>query len=265
MVMSGTYDPFLVALSVAVAILASFTALNLSGRLLAADRAARPWWLIAAAVALGGGIWSMHFIGMLALVMPMHATYDVWLTLASLLLPILVVGAGLLILSRFGNGLWPLLVAGGLAGLGIVTMHYVGMAAMHMPGVSVSYDQGLVSASVWIALVAATAAFWVAFRTEKILELLVAAVVMGFAIAGMHYTAMAAAQFSMGDHATGFAGPQMEPGILAVAVASAASILLLLRPAARHAHRPRSPGADAKRAEASRPASKRVRHRHDSG
>ena len=127
MTISGSYDPFLVILSVAVAILASFTALNLAGRLLAADRAAKPWWLIAAAVALGGGIWSMHFVGMLAFVMPMPATYDVWLTLLSLALPILVVGTGLLILSRFGNGLGPLLVAGGLAGLGVVVMHYGGM------------------------------------------------------------------------------------------------------------------------------------------
>jgi NO-binding membrane sensor protein with MHYT domain len=140
MTMSGYYDPLLVILSVAVAILASFTALNLAGRLLAADRPARLWWLVAAAVALGGGIWSMHFVGMLALVMPMPATYGVQLTLLSLLLPIVVVGAGLFILSRFGNGLVPLLTAGVLAGLGVVVMHYGGMAGMRMPGVSISYD-----------------------------------------------------------------------------------------------------------------------------
>jgi diguanylate cyclase (GGDEF)-like protein/PAS domain S-box-containing protein len=228
MVMNGYYDPFLVALSIAVAILASFTALNLSGRLLATDRATRRWWLLAAAVALGGGIWSMHFVGMLAFVMPMHTTYDVWLTLVSLLLPVLVVGAGLLILSRLGNGLWPLLGAGVLAGLGIVVMHYVGMSAMRMPGIRISYDPWLVAASVGIAIVAATAAFWLAFRTEKGREHLVAAVVMGFAIAGMHYTGMAAALFTMDDHATVSAGPQIEPAILAIAVASATSILLLL-------------------------------------
>ncbi|HEX9569454.1 MAG TPA: MHYT domain-containing protein, partial [Rhodospirillales bacterium] len=164
--MSGSYDPVLVSLSVAVAILASFTALNLAGRLLAADRAAKLWWLIAAAVALGGGIWSMHFVGMLAFVMPMPATYDVWLTLLSLALPILVVGAGLLILSRYGNGFGPLLVAGGLAGLGVVVMHYGGMAAMQMPGVGIVYDPALVAASVAIAIVAATAAFRLAFRTQ---------------------------------------------------------------------------------------------------
>ena len=83
MIMSGYYDPILVALSIAVAIFASFTALNLAGRLLAADNRARFWWLSAASVALGGGIWSMHFVGMLAFVMPMPATYDVQLTLVS--------------------------------------------------------------------------------------------------------------------------------------------------------------------------------------
>jgi diguanylate cyclase (GGDEF)-like protein/PAS domain S-box-containing protein len=228
MTMSGTYDPLLVILSVAVAILASFTALNLAGRLLAADRAAKPWWLIAAAVALGGGIWSMHFVGMLAFIMPMPATYDVWQTLLSLALPILVVGAGLVILSRFGNGAGPLLLAGVLAGLGVVVMHYGGMAAMRMPGVGIDYDPVLVAASVAIAIIAATAAFWLAFRTQTLVQHAAAAVVMGAAIAGMHYTGMAAAAFIMDGHAETTTAPQIEPGILAVAVASAASILLLL-------------------------------------
>jgi len=121
--MAGSYDLVLVALSIAVAIFASFTALNLAGRLVAADRRSRPWWILAASLALGGGIWSMHFVGMLALEMQMAATYDVQLTLLSLLLPVLVVAAGLLVLSHFGNGLVPLLAAGLLAGSGIVVMH----------------------------------------------------------------------------------------------------------------------------------------------
>jgi diguanylate cyclase (GGDEF)-like protein/PAS domain S-box-containing protein len=170
----------------------------------------------------------MHFVGMLAFVMPMPATYDVQLTLVSLLLPILVVGGGLLILSRYGNGAVPLLIAGVLAGLGVVVMHYSGMAAMRMTGVSIAYDWFLVAASVAIAIIAATAAFWLAFRTKKTWERLGAAVVMGFAIAGMHYTAMAAAVFTMDHHLVASIRPEIQPGILAVAVVSAASILLLL-------------------------------------
>jgi PAS domain S-box-containing protein len=224
----GYYDPILVALSVAVAILASFTALNVAGRLLVAEGTARIWWLLAAALALGGGIWSMHFVGMLAFIMPMPATYDVGLTLTSLLLPILVVGAGLLILSRFGNALLPLVAAGLLAGLGVVAMHYSGMAAMHMSGTRIEYDPRLVAASVAIAIIAATAAFWLAFRTTRTRERMAAAVVMGLAIAGMHYTAMAAATFTMEQHIAASVGREIQPGILAVAVVSASSILLLL-------------------------------------
>jgi diguanylate cyclase (GGDEF)-like protein/PAS domain S-box-containing protein len=200
----------------------------LAGRLLASDKSARPWWLAAAALALGGGIWSMHFVGMLALRMPMPVTYEVELTLVSLLLPILVVGTGLFILSWFGNGIGPLLAAGLLAGLGVVAMHYSGMAAMRMPGVSIVYDERLVSASVVIAIVAATAAFWLAFRTKKTWERVAASIVMGLAIAGMHYTGMAAATFTMDHHHAVHGRPEIEPGILAVGVVSASSILLLL-------------------------------------
>jgi diguanylate cyclase (GGDEF)-like protein/PAS domain S-box-containing protein len=224
----GSYDPLLVSLSVAVAIFASFTALNLAGRLLATDGAARSWWLLAASLALGGGIWSMHFVGMLAFNMPSPATYEVRLTLLSLLLPVLVTGAGFHTVSRYGNGWRPLLAAGLLAGLGVVVMHYSGMAAMRMPGISLSYAPRLVAASIAIAIVAATAAFWLAFRMSKTWERLAAAVVMGIAIAGMHYTAMAAARFSMVEHPHAMLGPVIQPGILAVAVVSAASILLLL-------------------------------------
>lgn len=228
MEMRGHYDPLLVTLSVGVAIFASFTALNLAGRLLAADRATRLWWLLASSVALGGGIWSMHFVGMLAFVMPMPISYDVDLTLLSLVLPIIVVGGGLLTVSHFGNSLWPLLAAGLLAGLGVVVMHYSGMAAMDMPGVNINYDPWLVAASVVIAIVAATAAFWLAFRTDSTLERFGAAIVMGLAIAGMHYTGMAAATFVMDEHSPASVRSGIEPEMLAIAVVSASSVLLLL-------------------------------------
>jgi len=228
MELRGHYDLLLVTLSVGVAIFASFTALNLAGRLLAADRSTRLWWLLASSVALGGGIWSMHFVGMLAFVMPMPVSYNVDLTLLSLVLPVFVVGGGLLTVSRFGNSLWPLLAAGLLAGLGVVVMHYSGMAAMEMPGVRITYDSLLVGASVAIAIVAATAAFWLAFRTDSTLERFGAAIVMGLAIAGMHYTAMAAASFAMDEHSPALVRPGIEPGMLAIAVVSASSVLLLL-------------------------------------
>ena len=228
--LSGSYDPVLVALSIAVATLASLTALSLAGRLLVAERRAQLWWILAASVALGGGIWSMHFVGMLAFVMPTPATFDVQLTLFSLLLPIFLVSAGFVTVGRFGKGFVQLLTAGLLAGFGIVTMHYTGMAAMRIPGVSVTYDPWLVAASVIIALVSATVAFWLAFRTSRTWERLLASVVMGLAISGMHYTAMAAALFTMNNATIAAAAlsPEFEPGVLAVAVVSASTILLLL-------------------------------------
>jgi diguanylate cyclase (GGDEF)-like protein/PAS domain S-box-containing protein len=228
MIIAGHYDPILVALSIAVAILASFTALNLAGRLLAAEQAARAWWLAAASVALGGGIWTMHFVGMLALEMPMPLAFDVQLTLLSLVLPIVVVAAGLFAVSRFGNGLWPLLTAGMLAGFGVVTMHYTGMAAMHMPGMSVVYNPWLVGASVAIAIVASTAALWLAFCTKGTLERALAAVVMGLAISGMHYTGMEAATFVAGHHAGSTPRGEIQTDILALALAGAFSFLLVL-------------------------------------
>jgi diguanylate cyclase (GGDEF)-like protein/PAS domain S-box-containing protein len=133
-----------------------------------------------------------------------------------------------LTVSRFGNGLLPLLAAGLLAGSGIVVMHYSGMSAMHMPGVRISYNAWLVWASVAIAVIAATAAFWLAFRTEGTLERFAAAVVMGLAIAGMHYTAMGAAHFVMDGQSVEHGDVGIEQGMLAIAVVSASSILLLL-------------------------------------
>src|SRR3954469_3451109 len=110
MEMHGHLDPFLVAVSVGVATFASFTALNLTGRLAVADKAAQRWWLLAAALALGGGIWSMHFVGMLAFSMEAPMFYDVRLTPMPLLLPVAATGLGLSAACRFGTGWRPILI-----------------------------------------------------------------------------------------------------------------------------------------------------------
>jgi diguanylate cyclase (GGDEF)-like protein/PAS domain S-box-containing protein len=224
----GSYDPVLVVLSVAVAVFASFTALNLAGRLLAADASNRNWWLLAAALSLGGGIWSMHFVGMLALTMPMPTTYDLELTFLSLIIPFVAAGAGLYILCQFQTGWRPLLAGGLLVGVGAVAMHYVGMKAMRMPGVAVTHDPRLVAASVAIAIGAATAALALAFRTRDAKQRLAASAVMGSSIASMHYTAMAAANFTMTAHTEQAISPALQPGMLGVAVFSGACTLLLL-------------------------------------
>jgi len=203
--MHGTYNLWLVALSLVVATLASFTALDLSGRLsLLTQAGLRRAWLAGGAAAMGIGIWSMHFIGMLAFSLPIALGYDLVITAGSLVIAVLVSYFALFVITR--AKLTPRrLVAGGiLMGFGIAGMHYTGDAAMRMkPGIQ--YDPVLVAVSIVIAIVASCVALWIA-RTlsdadqrHMIAKRLGAAVVMGIAITGMHYTGSAAAAFPLGS------------------------------------------------------------------
>ncbi|MDG5489875.1 MHYT domain-containing protein [Sphingomonas sp. BGYR3] len=194
--MTGIHDPALVPVSIGIAVLASFTALSIVARMRAASGRATYLWLCAAAVALGGGVWSMHFVAMLAYRMPgMVMRHDLALTLVSLVLAIGATGLGL------GGMDWnrPRRLRVGLAGLfiggGVAAMHYVGMSGMYMAGYSVVYDVRWVALSILIALAAATAAVWLASRDYGRGRQLGAAIVMGAAIAGMHYAAMAGVGF----------------------------------------------------------------------
>ena len=199
MTVSGTHDWYLVLLSIAVAILASFTALNLAGRVRASRGRSRSLWLAAAAITLGGGIWSMHFVAMLAFSMPnMPMSYDLGPTLLSLAIAIAFTAAGLATFNWQQVTRGRIAVAGGLIAAGVVAMHYIGMAAMRMPAM-LSYDPRWVAASVVIALVASTAATWLASREQRLGRRVLAAIVMGAAIAGMHYAGMYAAIFTSAD------------------------------------------------------------------
>src|SRR5712672_4156387 len=195
MVVTGTHDPYLVALSILVASFASYTALDLGEHIGAARGLARRAWLAAAAITMGGGIWSMHFIGMLAFVMPVPMSYDIELTIFSLVVAIVVTGGGFYVISRGGASPLRLVLSGIFMGLGIVAMHYTGMAAMRGHA-ELDYDRLLVALSVVIAIGASTAALWRAFRTTHLGQKLIAAVVMGLAISGMHYTAMGGTTFA---------------------------------------------------------------------
>jgi NO-binding membrane sensor protein with MHYT domain len=187
MVVTGTHDPYLVALSILVACFASYTALDLSGHVGPARGFARRVWLVAAALAMGGGIWSMHFVAMLAFIMPTPMSYDIGLTSLSLVVAIFVTGVGFYVISRQSASPLPLILSGIFMGLGIAGMHYTGMAAMR-GHVELSYDPLFVALSLVIAIGASTVALWLAFRTTDLGQKLVAAVVMGLAISGMHYT-----------------------------------------------------------------------------
>jgi PAS domain S-box-containing protein len=191
----GSYNWYLVALSVAVACFASYTALDLGGRIRQSREWTRRAWLTTAAIAMGGGIWSMHFVAMLAFVMPMPVSYDIGLTVLSLLVAIGVTGVGFYVIGTREATALQLAFSGLFMGSGIVAMHYTGMAAMRMAA-ALQYDQALVAVSFLIAAGASIAALWLAFRTAAVWQQMLAAVVMGFAISGMHYTGMAAATFS---------------------------------------------------------------------
>jgi NO-binding membrane sensor protein with MHYT domain len=194
MVVTGTYNPYLVALSILVACVASYTALDLSGHVVPARGFARRVWLVAAALTMGGGIWSMHFVAMLAFIMPIPMSYDIGLTTLSLVVAIIVTGVGFYVISRHSASRLRLVLSGIFMGLGIAGMHYTGMAAMR-GNIELSYDPLFVALSLVIAIGASTVALWVAFRTTDLGQKLVAAVVMGLAISGMHYTGMRAALF----------------------------------------------------------------------
>ena len=194
------YDPWLVALSVAMASFASYVALDLAKRVRGDDRRiARNWW-IGGSVALGTGIWSMHFIGMQAFSIPVELGYTPLLTIVSWLAAIAVSAVALAVAGQSTLGWRRLALGSATMGSGIGAMHYTGMAALEMaPGIV--WNAALVAASLGIAVVASAAALQIFFWLRRVadgrsyLRQSLAAVVMGAAISGMHYTGMAAAAF----------------------------------------------------------------------
>ncbi len=199
----SSYNPLLVGASLLVAILASYTALDMAGRITTAQGRAARWWLAGGASAMGVGIWSMHFIGMLAFSLPIPLGYDPAITLLSLLIAIASSVFALWLVCQ-DNLPWKRLLLGAiLMGLGIASMHYTGMAAMRMVPL-IHYIPSLFILSIVIAIVASGAALWISFHLRRPRSRVhryraAAGVVMGIAIVGMHYTGMAAAEFSLGS------------------------------------------------------------------
>lgn len=218
--MPVTYDMTLVALSVVIAGCAAYTCFHLASRMDSAGGAARKGLLAGAAVTMGGGIWSMHFIAMLAFRLPVAVGYDLLLSLVSALIAILVTGVALLVVTSFGPLTHPRLAGGGLLmGFGIAAMHYTGMAAMRADA-TMRYDMLIVAASVVIAVAASTVALWLAVNLPGFRLRALAAAVMGFAISGMHYTGMAAVTFAPSPHAAApAAAPMLSQPLLASIIA----------------------------------------------
>jgi PAS domain S-box-containing protein len=195
----GSYDYRLVVLSVLIAILAAYTALDLGERITASRDWARLYWLLGGAASMGIGIWSMHYIGMLAFSLPVPILYDWPTVLLSLVSAILASEVALFVVSRRKMGSRRALTGSTFMGGGIVALHYIAMGAMRLPAMC-RYSPFLVTLSVLVALAGSYVALWLVFffrgEPDRILRKAGGAVLMGIAIAGMHYTAMAAATFT---------------------------------------------------------------------
>ena len=232
--MTGTYDVRLVVLSLIVAIIASYTALELAGRVSQKHGKNSLTWLVGGAVSMGSGIWSMHFIGMLAFHLPIVVAYDAAATVLSIAIAIVVSGLALYVVTRpimTGRNI----TAGAiLMGVGISAMHYTGMYAMRMSP-PIDYNPPVFVASVIVAIAASFAALWIAFRLRHtgfgvaFFAKLGSAAIMGLAITGMHYTGMAAAQFAPDSVCLAVDSTHgMQSGALAVTIGIATICILAI-------------------------------------
>jgi NO-binding membrane sensor protein with MHYT domain len=173
--------------------LGAFLGLRCTTRALAYEGVARARWLALAAVSMGAmGIWVMHFVAMLGFAIPGETIrYDVQGTLLAMLVAVVVMGAGLFIVGFAPQSWRTLVVAGAITGIGVASVHYTAMAAMRMPA-RMTYNPVLFALSGLIGIVIAIGVFWAALRLHAILPTIGAALIMGAAVCGMHYTGMAA-------------------------------------------------------------------------
>ncbi len=199
------------ALSYALSVLGSVLGLICAGRIRTASSAGqRAWWGILAAWAIGGtAIWTMHFMAMLGFaVSGSRIKYDVPVTVVSALLAVVAVGIGLAIVGTGRLSAVRVLAGGLFTGAGVAAMHYTGMAAMRLNG-ELGYDPTRVALSVLIAVVAATAALWLAMTVRRGVAIFASALVMGVAVNGMHFTGMSALSVHLHERRGEVAGAEV--------------------------------------------------------
>ncbi|MEN6587127.1 MAG: EAL domain-containing protein [Sulfuricella sp.] len=240
---TGNYDPVLVGLSIAVAIFASYASLLVSQYVSTTTTdTTRRLWVVVGGQCLGIGIWAMHFVGMLAFSLPCASSYDATITFLSTVPGILASTLAIKIISRREISHLRLATGGLLIGAGIGAMHYSGMAAMRLNGL-IRYDIKLFFLSIVVAIVLAMLALWIRFRLQSLqarwntLVTIISAVVLGLAVSGMHYTAMAAAYFIRGD-ASSIVDPGMSPTFLAAVVLALTCVIIVVTIAATYVGRP---------------------------
>ncbi|MFE1951580.1 MHYT domain-containing protein [Streptomyces sp. NPDC059524] len=230
--MQGTVDGFSYGLVTPVvaylmACLGGALGLRCTTRSLHVAHTWRAGWLALGSAAIGSGIWTMHFIAMMGFTVrgvPIH--YDKPTTFASLGVAVVMVGVGVFIVGYKGASGPALFTGGTITGLGVASMHYLGMAGMRLHG-TLQYNTYTVGASVLIAMVAATAALWAAVQVRGILWSLGASLVMGLAVSGMHYMGMAGVSVQLHGAATGSPAGDSAAGILAPMLIGPLCFLLL--------------------------------------
>ncbi|MFF3287639.1 MHYT domain-containing protein [Streptomyces sp. NPDC003023] len=230
--MQGTVDGFGYGLVTPVAAylmacLGGALGLRCTARAVRAEGSFRPGWLALGATAIGSGIWSMHFIAMMGFsVEEAPIGYDRATTFASLAAAILMVGTGIFIVGYRGATRMSLITGGTITGLGVASMHYLGMAGIRLPG-HIEYDTVTVGLSVVVAVVAATTALWAAVSVSGFMASLGASLVMGLAVSGMHYTGMAAVSVRLHEVVDAAAVTDPPVGALAPVLVGPAVFLLL--------------------------------------
>ncbi len=218
------YSPFLVSASVLVAIMAAFTCLRLTSGLRNLSFSRRKVRIAQASIALGGGIWSMHFIGMLAVTLPFIVNYDPLLTISSALIAILITGCGLLLLHFGARTNARIAMSGTLTGIGIASMHYTGMAAISANCI-VTYRPLGIALSVLISIAASTFAMWLAYSNRSVLRTAIGAIVLGLSISAMHYVGMLNTTFAQAANFVAQPIPAIDPQVLAISVSLSAFVI----------------------------------------
>ncbi|MDM0111028.1 MHYT domain-containing protein [Variovorax sp. J22R133] len=190
-----TYQIPLVVLSYAMAVIGSLVALTAARRLIGRNGKVNRYSAISAGIALGGiGVWSMHFVGMLAVKINMGVSYSMLETIVSLVAAVAATSVALVYVAQAPRQLRRVVGAGSFLGLGVALMHYLGMYGMRFGGF-IAWEMPIVALSIFMAMVAASAALWLAFNTPTWTTRILSALIMGVAVCAMHYTGMAAADF----------------------------------------------------------------------
>ena len=220
-----TYDPILVFVSIVVAVVGAYACFDSVIKIRKSSKEVDRSLLLIAASTIGGSIWSMHFVAMQALNLPIVIRYDILVTLVSGLTSILLTGLALLIVTINVYSLRHLVLGGVIMGLGITLMHYIGMSAMR-GDCTIEYEGAWIVLSIAIGVVASTASLWAALRLKGLARRMIAALIMGVSISGVHYIGMIGTSFVALEVTLSVSQPILSPFGLGLLTACTTFVIL---------------------------------------